>query len=323
MNTDNRNQEMYTEDMELQENNSNVGKRLAVGAAVLVGGAAVAGGAAAYAASTSDETEVEPEVTAEDLFNAAGAGSDYEEPAPQPAPQPAPAPAPAPEPEPEPEPEVVWEESQRVYVDGELAYQSESGTAGGHNFMFVDADGDNYADAFAYDQNQNGQYEENEVITLTREDGIQMGHETQETSNHYFTTGDNGELLPGDPGDQGNDVGGDSGRGMIHNNFEDEKTGENYSDDFAQNNPDYNNDYYNRGYHASADLDNAGEHDTADVHNDIEPDYTASAEPDYADSADYSADADTSDMGYTADAEIDASFETNDSMDMGGEDFLA
>lgn len=322
MNTDNRNQEMYTEDMELQENNSNVGKRLAVGAAVLVGGAAVAGGAAAYAASTADNEEVQPELTAEDLFNAAGAGSDYEEPAEQPVVQEHTTNVIIEQPEPEPEPEVHWEESQKIYVDGELAMQSESGNVDGHDFIFVDGDGDGYADVFAYDQNKNGQYEENEITELSREDGIQMGHETETTNNHYFTTGDNGELI-------GGETGGDSGLGsenpgyypeeptreMIHNNFEDEKTGESYSNDFAQNNPDYNNNYDERGYQAGVDLETSGEREVYPEVDEPEPDYTASAEPEYEEPA-------SDDMGYTADALEDASFGDDGSMDMGGEECL-
>lgn len=241
MNTNGTNPGMSVEDYEnMAVKKSNTAKRVAAGAAVLVGGAAVAGGAA-YAASPdgnpSDET-----LTVDDVVNGAEVAENY-----QPAEETHETQTtthyvyvekPAAEEENE-DPAVTWDETRNYYVDGEKTGSVEYGTVDGHKFALVDVDGDEHADGLYIDINGNGQFEEDELVaTYEPTDHVHMGHETARVVNNnenytdYFFSG----------GNTGQEVA-QNGE-MIHNNFEDEKTGESYHGDYAENNPDYNPDAY-------------------------------------------------------------------------------
>lgn len=235
----NNNPAMNVDDYEnMAVNNSNTAKRMAAGAAILVGGAAVAGGAA-YAASTHDEPVVEDPMTPDTLLDGAEAAAEYE------ASEPAPAQTttvyvtqPAPAPEPEPEPEVVWEETTNYYVDGEKFASVEEGRVDGTKFSITDIDNDGRADFFGYDANHNEVIEDHEVRQLAPNEYISMGNPTaHETNNNVILPEGEDVVDPFDP-NQGNVAHNE----MIRNNFEDEKTGESYRNDYAENNPDYNPD---------------------------------------------------------------------------------
>ena len=132
-----------------------------------------------------------------------------------------------------------------------------------------------------------------------------MGHETAKSNNHYFYETESGELIE-DPHyvAQNEEV--------IHNNFEDEKTGESYRGDYAENNPDYNNhadvDYESKEYLAENDKYDTNDGNYSASMDDNADTYTAE---DYVEE-------ETAEDNYTAEVEEDSSY---DEM-MGGEEFL-
>ena len=320
MKTNGTNQDFNVEDYEnLSGNDNTTAKRVAAGAAILAGGA-VLGGGVAYAASQPGEEEKEV-LTTEDVLNGAEAGSEetvetteetvtervvYVETQPE-------------EPkaiEPE-EPTITWDETTNVYVDGEVAMTVEEGTYEGHRFALADVDGDGKADVLGVDVNDNGMFEENEKMYYTESDNIRMGHDTADTNNHYFYTNESGMLV-----EEPNYV--TENEEPIHNNFDDEKTGETYKGDYAENNPDYNPradiDYTDKPYLAenegydeedrdySAEVNYGDSEDTAEAdtydEEDSDDDDTYTAETDTYDEED-SDDDDT----YTAEAEDDSSYD--------------
>lgn len=235
------------ENMAVQK--SNVAKRIAAGAGVLLGGAALSGGAA-YAA-THNVGEAPAEADADDINSGAdvgstvGAASEQES---QTQSQPtahvshASEPAhdqPAPEPSEDDSTNVTWDETTNVYVDGDKIGSVESGTVDGHGFAIVDSDGDNYADRMYVDVNDNGQFEDDEYQDLSVADNVQMGHATAHTTDQYLAYND---VATPDSED------GQEEMQEIHNDFEDEKTGEEYHGDYAENNTDYNPDADVEGY---------------------------------------------------------------------------
>lgn len=276
---------MNIEDYEDQAvKKSKLAKGIGIAAGAAVGGAAIAAGTT-YAATTHDDNDTLNEaLTADEIAMGAEVGEDIEptpEPTPEPTTQyvyvekPAPEPEPEPEPAPEPEPEVVWDETTNYYVGDEKVMSVEKGTVDGHDFMLVDADADGHADVLAIDVNNNHQYEADEIIRYTPADHVHMGHETAHTIDNHYMPENVWETPNNDPyaynGGEGNEE-------TIHNNFEDEKTGEEYHGDFADNNPDYNptadvdygsNDQYlaenygydgdDQNYHAGIDTDSYDE----------------------------------------------------------------
>ena len=310
MKTNGTNQDFNVEDYEnLSGNDNTTAKRVAAGAAILAGGA-VLGGGVAYAASQPGEEEKEV-LTTEDVLNGAEAGSEeavettqetvtervvYVETKPE-------------EPEtvePE-EPTITWDETTNVYVDGELKSSTEEGTYDGHHFALSDVDGDGLADVLAVDINDNGVFESNEKLYYTESDNIRMGHATSGHENHYFYTNENGEIIEEPPYIPGEDPGNQE---VIHNNFEDEKTGEKYQGDYAENSKDYN---------PKADIDYSEKNYLAEEENyDVEErDY--SAEVNYGDSEDIAAN-DTDDEEETADEIYIGATDTYDEEDSDDDD---
>lgn len=251
MNTKGNNPAASAEDYEdMAVRKSQFAKRAAVGAGILGLGAT-----AAYAASsTGNPVETtEEELTEEDIVNGAEVGPDAPQ---QPAveeqtttryvyvekPEP-------PQQEETDESDVTWDKTTNYYLNDEKIGSVEEGTVEGHKFMIADVDGDDKADVIGVDMNDNGRFESDELSALTPEQNVVMGHESAMTVNekHYsegmFGEGNEEEYAYVNSNDQ-----------PIHNNFEDEKTGESYNGDFAQDNPDYNPDadvdYGNNQYYA-------------------------------------------------------------------------
>lgn len=260
MATNGTNPGMCVDDYEnMAVQNSNVAKRVAAGSAVFVGGAAMAGGAAYAANQTDNAANDEASLTEEDLVSGAGVGDTYKEETQevQNTERVVYVDKPSQRSQPEnvttddtdsasDEPQVSWDSTTNLYVGDEKVGSIEQGTINGHQFALVDGDGDNYADYLAVDMNNNGRFESDEIVTYSQGDRVYMGHETAHTTDKYFPDGSFDDGHAGNEMARTDDTGkiddGTDNRGddMIHNNFEDEKTGETYSNDYAQNNPDYN-----------------------------------------------------------------------------------
>lgn len=271
MNNNETNSVMNVDDYEnMAVQRSNNAKRITAGAALFVGGAVVAGGAA-YAATGHENPDVTDNapLTAEDVVEGGNVGNDYQ---------------------PEvynettervvyvekhdeishdqnfgqtDEPQVTWDEKTVVYDENDNVVGSvESGTIQGHNFALFDVDGDGHADYLAIDADGNGQFDDNEIVKYDVSDHVHMGHETAHTKEihnniQYIITEDGGKDI----------VRNDNDHEIIHNNFEDEKTGETYDGDYAENNRDYN---------PNADMDSYGNSDTYLAENDRYDSYDGS-----------------------------------------------
>lgn len=237
MNTIATNTGMNIEDYEDQSaKRSKLAKSIGITAAGAVGGAAIAAGTA-YAAQPGEDDILDGPLTVDEMADGAQVGDEF-----QPEPEVTPEPTTQyvyvekPAPEPEPEPEITWDETTNYYVDGEKVMTVEEGTIDDHKFMLVDADADGHADLLAIDVNKNGTYENDEIIEYTPADHVHMGHATAHTTEEHYNAVDPWTNPHPEPDTYAYNPGGNS----IHNNFEDEKTGEEYHGDFAENNPDYN-----------------------------------------------------------------------------------
>ena len=240
---------MANKDYQLEElenaavNKSNNAKRIAAAAGLLAAGGA-AGGAAGFAATNIPLGTVEEpmeQLAEEDFEGIAETGAaQVSEPQPQPQPQPQYQATPEPAPEPEPEVDVNFNTTTHYYdEDNNLIATTEEGTVDGHKFTLLDVDGDNQADIFAYDENNNGAYEENEIVTLQGDNQIAMGHQATEHKDVFIASNDPAPDPEPEPYDIEDEK--DYADNDVHNDFEDEKTGEDYSHDYAENNDDYNN----------------------------------------------------------------------------------
>lgn len=331
MNNNETNSVMNVDDYEnMAVQKSNNAKRVAAGAALFVGGAAVAGGAA-YAATGDDNPEITDNstLTAEDVMEGGNVGNGYQ-----------------PEvhnettervvyvekqeevsdgqtTEQSDEPQVTWDEKTIVYdQDGNVVGSVESGTVQGHNFSLIDVDGDNHADYLAIDADGNGQYDDNEIVKYDVSDHVHMGHDTAHTKEIHnssaYSLEDGGEDIAQNTDD----------REVIYNNFEDEKTGESYNGDYAENNRDYN---------PNADMESYGESDNYLAENDsyesyddsysanIDEQYIAENEDGNEDSEPYEDFAYEEDDDDTEDSNYYAENDEQDSYDdmPGEEDLLA
>lgn len=196
--------------------NSNNAKRVAAAAATFVGGAVVAGGTT-YAMTSHKVTDAP--LTEMDVVAGADVASVYQDEVEQTQ---AKVVKVQHQPQPEPEPKVEWNEEDNVYVDGQKVSTVMTGEYDGHEVAVVDEDGNGLANRLMVDVNGNGTFESSEVTVFEDSDGVVMGHHAPKVNNHYL----NSTALNEDPN--------------IKNDFSDEKTGEEYHDDLAENNPDYN-----------------------------------------------------------------------------------
>ena len=147
-----------------------------------------------------------------------------------------------------------------VIVDEEGDYVGayDSGKYDGKDFMVLDTDGNGKGDILAYDENGNGIYEDHEITYIDNQT-YEMGQ--GEHLMGYVRTGE-GDLVK--IYDETNDTPhyaqheDDVTRGTdgIRNDFVDEKTGDVYTHDLAENNPDYNN--HDGAEQYSAGMDNIG-----------------------------------------------------------------
>ena len=333
MKTNETNPGMNVDDYEnMAVQKSNNAKRVAASAAMLVGGAAVGGGAAYAAADHEDANPVieDDNLTAEDVVDGANVGNSYQESndshtetttervvyveKQQ-------------EPAEEEESAVTWDEKTVVYDEnGNVLGSAESGTVNGKNFVLMDVDGDDHADYLAIDMDGNNRFDDNEIVRYDVSDHVHMGHETAHTKEIHYKDSLYGNESPEDP----HYVAQNDADHTIHNNFEDEKTGESYHDDYAENNPDYNpnadtNDYGNgNNYLAENDAYDA-EEDSYSA--DINQDYLAESEDyDNGSAEGYIANADVKEQEEPLDSSADytAEAETGDSYEdmVGGEEFL-
>ena len=261
---------MTNEDYQLEElenaavNKSNNAKRIAAAA-----GLVAAGGGAAFAATQipfgSDNEQVET-LTEDDLDNLAETGANQVE-EPEVAPQTehhhhprtdnVQTPPPA---ETDNDTSVTFDSTTQFYdEDNNLVGTMEEGTIDGRQFKLLDVDGDLRADYLAYDADGNGIINDDEIVELYGNDQIAMGHATSHHDVVFVETTDPVEpIYPIDPIEpidiyEKDDVADNN----IHNDFDDEKTGEVYSHDYAENNEDYNNngdiDNYSAGMSEESD----------------------------------------------------------------------
>lgn len=292
-------------------NRSNAAKKVAIGAAAVVGAGAIGAGTA-YAMNGEEGEELDEtltpdavlagaEETAQDVTSSVQTETQhtvtqeeqvriYKEAAKEAAQAE------------EDENRVSWDETESYYVNDQKVASVERGTVDGHKFMIADVNGDDSADIVAIDMNDNGVYEEDEIRTLTPEDNLRMGHQTaQESNNYYYTEADEPasgyEPVP-EPYVERQEP--------IHNNFEDEKTGDEYEDDFADGNEDYN---------PNADMDYDGNERYLDETDGYDNE-SYNAETDFAGEEESEANVESYDM-----AEADTEDEPYDSM-MEGEEFL-
>lgn len=269
---------------------SNLAKGIGIGVAGAVGGAAITAGTT-YAATTGDSDVLDEPLTAEEMAKGAEVGEEIEPVAQAPAQQATQqtvkeTPA---QPEEEKPSDMIWEETTNVYVGGEKVMSMEEGKIDGHDVMIIDSDADGHADFLAYDANNNHVYEDDEIVKLTPLDNIHMGHATaHEREIHH-----DGYFF-GDDTQEEDYAYNQSSTNHIHNNFEDEKTGEEYSRDFAENNPDYNPnadvDYDNNEQYLAENYSyDGGEHGNSQAGlglKDVEDEDNVASQPDMADSTD-------------------------------------
>lgn len=243
----------------------NLKRGIAAGAGILGVGATAAAAAAHY--SATEETELP--LDAEDILAGANAGADE-------APQEEPV-AEAPkaqtthtthhivedkvvEPEPHHEEVDINVNETAILFDenGEVLSSYDKGTVNGMDFVAIDSDNNGKADILAIDENYNGIYEDNEIHELDN-NSYQIGQGENLTG---YMRNEGGEfvkiyespnpLLDEQYAYNEQHTGGET----IHNDFEDERTGEIYRNDLAENNMDYNN---RGGEQYSAGIENAPE----------------------------------------------------------------
>lgn len=252
---------MANEDYQLEElenaavNKSNNAKRIAAAAGILA-----AGGAAGYAATNiplGNDDESKEILTEEDLESVTDTGANQvhePEVTQQPVQQPQ-QPATPPTPPVEDEVELTFEKTTQYYDENQnLLVTTEEGTLEGHKFQLMDIDGDMRADVLAYDKDGNGIYNEDEVVELSGKDQITMGHATSQHDVKFVALNEPEPEPNPEPYIEPLDINEekDYTDNEIHNDFEDEKTGENYQYDYAENNENYNNNGDIEQYSASS-----------------------------------------------------------------------
>ncbi len=242
---------------------SNMAKRVVAGA-----GLAAAGAGAAFAATqlTNDEIPT-PELTPEDLLNTVTDGvseNDMPEKTEE-------APAePAKNEEVHVYHHVVEEKPAEVGVEysdtttfvdeyGNRVASVDQGTVDGEKFALYDNDGDGVADYFAYDANGDKVFQNDEIINVEGE-GILMRDPGKGLV--VVVEDDSAPIWNIEPTYD------DDGFADINNDFTNEKTGEAYYGDLADNNRDYRNnenpDQYSLGTDSEGGYNAGSQYDVAD-----------------------------------------------------------
>ncbi|MGN0213315.1 MAG: hypothetical protein ACI4AH_00725 [Muribaculaceae bacterium] len=170
-----------------------------------------------------------------------------------------------------------------VDENGNIFMSVEDGELNGTKISLVDTDGDGMAEYLGYDINNNNIIEADEIMELNGADQIAMGNNSSTPDIVVIDTTPDEEPIvepehnyPIDINEEkGDDISG------IENDFEDEKTGESYKGDYADNNDNYNNKADVYAYDESNESDNddlyAYDEDAKD-----ESDYDESEDEDYA-----------------------------------------
>lgn len=142
----------------------------------------------------------------------------------------------------------VRESSVLFDEDGNIVSTIDAGTVNGKDFVVMDTDLNGKGDVLAYDANGNGYFEDNEIVTLDNQEW-EMG---KGESFHAYARTESGDIVEVFTDGDGTHDDGDIAD--IHNDFDDERTGEYYSRDLADNNPDYQNEDNQRvGFEGSND----------------------------------------------------------------------
>ena len=243
---------MNNEDFRIEElenetsNKSQKAKRIAATAGIIA-----AGGVGGYAATSILNSDGTVEGIDESDIDSVNKGANQIEPE-----KPVETVTRAPQPKHEPQPgdevgsgddndEITFDKTTHYYDENNnLIATQETGTYQGRQFELTDVDGDMRADYFGYDYNGDGSVDLSETVVLSNAEQIEMGHPTAKHED-VFKDPIEGPYYPEDP-DPWNDGSGldekDDPTDPIDNDFADEKTGEEYSGDYADNNNDYNND---------------------------------------------------------------------------------
>lgn len=180
------------------------------------------------------------------------------------------------------EPNVSVDETAVFYDEnGDVMMMADQGTIDGVQWIAVDKDLNGKADYIGIDENQNGIIEENEIYAMDNQ-SFDVGkgnmfagysraadgqfHKDYEVDNHL------GKHVAYNEGQQED----------IHNDWDDERSGERYHDDLAENNIDYNNrggEQYNASMSAPEPENNYVAHETEQyVNNGSEEMYAYSGE---------------------------------------------
>lgn len=268
------NREMNVEEYEnMAVENSNRAKKIAAGiAAAAVGGAAVSGGAVYAADHVGEDGLAEGEITSNDVMGGAAA-ADAEPAAAKTATEtrsvqhsesrtevkhevieePAPAEEKvalveenstvSPEGNEEPEPdvydsEVTWDETTNLYIDGERVASLEEGSFEGHKLAIADIDGDDRADYLAIDVNDNDVYDADETVALSQSDNIFMGNATAHTTDQFYTTEPvyaEEDFIEDKEGLVAENEANTEDQQEVQDDFEEEKAGDDYAEEYAQN----------------------------------------------------------------------------------------
>lgn len=230
-------------------------KRAGIAGAAVLG----VGGTAVYGANKIDEltSEESNDLTGEDLLEGAEAGVEgLEEAAPEAATTGTTETVhvyhhvETEEPQNTPEIDVDVEESAILYdEDGYLMATYDAGEIDGRDFVVIDSDLNGKGDILAYDANNNGRFEDHEITRIDNEtydmgQGKEVNIYAMDENGNMVKVNTNGPVFEPRHDDLAD----------IHNDFEDEKTGDLYEDDLAENNRDYVNDeadQYSAGYERS------------------------------------------------------------------------
>lgn len=218
------------------------------------------GAAAAYAASQNDPNPTDETLTPDDILAGAEAGTEQES-APEAKESHPHKPTPKPVVDDNKEEALVdIKETAEVYdEEGNLLVRYDSGTIEGKEFVIIDNDGNGRGDILAYDENGDGKFQEHEIHQLDNQ-SYEIGKGVEQ---HVYQIDENGEkhlIYRGanlgqmannqqqnqetwefidDPNNPENP---EAEQEHIRNDFRIEKTGEDYRNDYAENNPDYQND---------------------------------------------------------------------------------
>lgn len=269
-------------------NKSTMAKRIAAGAGLLTAGAATAYGAEQLMGDDGNGNSVATEhVQQPDLTSGAAAGAVGEGVAEQPQSQPEPQtvhteenvhvyhhyvedPKPAPDPKPSPEPEMEFKSTTHLYDDdGNHVATIDDGSYAGKYFAVMDYDADGRGDVLWYDENGDGMMSQDEKIDISDTNYVMGQHGGEHHDVNIITR----EEIH-DAHTHGDKPYTDS-LADIHNDFDDEKSGEEYRDDLAQNNQDYRNHedvHQYDEYHAGVETDEplVAEEDSIDGNYDVE-----------------------------------------------------